>query len=102
MAALLLAIVVNSASYIAEIVRGAIDALPKGQWEAAASLSLTSRDASTISSCRRFSASCCRPSATSISAWRRTRALGIAIGYPELFNIYGTIANQTVTASKAS
>ncbi len=43
MAALLLAIVFNSASYIAEIVRGSIDALPKGQWEASASLGLDRR-----------------------------------------------------------
>src|SRR5690606_8957245 len=44
MAALLLAIVVNSASYIAEIVRGSIEAIHKGQWEAAAALGLSRRN----------------------------------------------------------
>lgn len=95
MAALLLAIVVNSASYIAEIVRGAIDALPKGQWEAAASLSLTRRDTvNDIILPQVFRVVLPSFGNQYISLTKNT-ALGIAIGYPELFNIYGTIANQT-------
>jgi general L-amino acid transport system permease protein len=95
MVALLLAIVVNSASYIAEIVRGAIDALPKGQWEAAASLSLTRRDTvNDIILPQVFRVVLPSFGNQYISLTKNT-ALGIAIGYPELFNIYGTIANQT-------
>ncbi len=95
MAALLLAIVFNSASYIAEIVRGAIDALPKGQWEAAASLSLTRRDTvNDIILPQVFRVVLPSFGNQYISLTKNT-ALGIAIGYPELFNIYGTIANQT-------
>lgn len=95
MAALLLAIVFNSASYIAEIVRGSIDALPKGQWEAAASLGLGRRDTvNDIILPQVFRVVLPSFGNQYISLTKNT-ALGIAIGYPELFNIYGTIANQT-------
>lgn len=95
MAALLLAIVVNSASYIAEIVRGAIDALPKGQWEAAASVGLSRRNTvHDIILPQVFRVVLPSFGNQYISLTKNT-ALGIAIGYPELFNLYGTIANQT-------
>ena len=95
MAALLLAIVVNSAAYIAEIVRGSIDALPKNQWEAAASLGLSRRNTvNDIILPQVFRVVLPSFGNQYISLTKNT-ALGIAIGYPELFNIYGTIANQT-------
>ena len=95
MAALLLAIVVNSASYIAEIVRGAIDSLPKGQWEAASSLGLTrSSTVNDIILPQVFRVVLPSFGNQYISLTKNT-AMGIAIGYPDLFNIYGTIANQT-------
>ena len=95
MAAILLAIVVNSGAYIAEIVRGAIEALPKGQWEAAVSLGMSRR--TTIHDIilpQAFRVVLPSFGNQYISLTKNT-ALGIAIGYPELFNIYGTIANQT-------
>jgi His/Glu/Gln/Arg/opine family amino acid ABC transporter permease subunit len=95
MAALLLAIVVNSASFIAEIVRGAIDALPKSQWEAAASLGLSRRNTvNDIVLPQVFRVVLPSFGNQYISLTKNT-ALGIAVGYPDLFNIYGTIANQT-------
>jgi His/Glu/Gln/Arg/opine family amino acid ABC transporter permease subunit len=95
MAALLLAIVVNSASFIAETVRGAIDALPKAQWEAAASLGLSRRDTvNDIVLPQVFRVVLPSFGNQYISLTKNT-ALGIAVGYPDLFNIYGTIANQT-------
>lgn len=95
MAALLLAIVVNSASYIAEIVRGAIDALPKGQWEAAGSLGLSRRNTvNDIVLPQVFRVVLPSFGNQYISLTKNT-ALGIAIGYPDLFNVYGTVANQT-------
>jgi len=95
MAALLLAIVTNSASFIAETVRGAIDALPKSQWEAAASLSLSRRyTVNDIVLPQIFRVVLPSFGNQYISLTKNT-ALGIAVGYPDLFNIYGTIANQT-------
>lgn len=95
MAALLLAVVVNSAAYIAEIVRGAIESIPRGQWEAASSLGFSRKiTLNDIILPQVFRV--VLPSFTNqyISLAKNT-ALGIAIGYPELFNVYGTIANQT-------
>jgi ABC-type amino acid transport system permease subunit len=95
MAGLLLAISVNSAAYIAEIVRGAIDSLPIGQWEAAASLGLTRAD---------LLRQVIVPQAVKIAlpslgnqyiSLTKNTSLGIAVGFPELFNVTGTIANQT-------
>jgi His/Glu/Gln/Arg/opine family amino acid ABC transporter permease subunit len=95
MAGILLAISVNSAAYIAEIVRGAIDSLPIGQWEAGLSLGLSRSDV-----LRRVvvpqAGKIVLPSLGNqyISLTKNT-SLGIAIGFPELFNVTGTIANQT-------
>jgi His/Glu/Gln/Arg/opine family amino acid ABC transporter permease subunit len=93
--AIMIAIVVNSSAYVAEIVRGAIDSLPKGQWEAAASLGLsrphTLRDIILPQVFRIV-----LPSLGNryISLTKDT-SLGIAIGFPDLFNVYGTVSNQT-------
>ncbi|MFU0507227.1 ABC transporter permease subunit [Pseudaminobacter sp. NGMCC 1.201702] len=95
MAALLLAIIVNSASYIAEIVRGAIEAIHKGQWEAAAALGLSRRNTlGDVILPQVFRVVLPSLGNQYINLTKNT-ALGIAIGFPELFNIYGTIANQT-------
>jgi His/Glu/Gln/Arg/opine family amino acid ABC transporter permease subunit len=95
MAALLIAVTVNSSAYVAEIVRGAIDTLPKGQWEASAALGLSRgqqlRDIILPQVLRIV-----LPSLGNryISLTKDT-SLGIAIGYPDLFNVYGTVSNQT-------
>jgi general L-amino acid transport system permease protein len=94
-AALLLGLTVNTAAYIAEAVRGATEALPRGQWEAAAALGL--RPATVyvevivpqvfrivLPSLGNLYISLCK-----------STSFGIAVGYPDVFNVYGTIANQT-------
>ena len=95
MTAILLAIVVNSSAYVAEIVRGAIDALPKGQWEAASSLGLsrshTLRDIILPQVFRIVLPSL----ANRYISLTKDTSLGIAIGFPDLFNVYGTVSNQT-------
>lgn len=87
MAALFLAIVVNSGSHIAEIVRGAIDALPKGQWDATAPPGLNSRKAaSEIMLPHMFRVALPSLGDQYVRLTKNT-ALGIAIGYPDLFSI---------------
>lgn len=94
-AAILLAIVVNSSAYIAEIVRGAIDALPRGQWEASAALGLSRRQTlRDIVLPQVFRVVLPSLGNRYISLTKDT-SLGIAIGFPDLFNVYGTVANQT-------
>jgi len=95
MTAIMIAIVVNSSAYVAEIVRGAIDSLPKGQWEAAASLGLsrshTLRDIILPQVFRIVLPSL----ANRYISLTKDTSLGIAIGFPDLFNVYGTVSNQT-------
>jgi His/Glu/Gln/Arg/opine family amino acid ABC transporter permease subunit len=95
MTALLIAIVVNSSAYVAEIIRGAIEALPKGQWEASASLGLsrshTLRDIILPQVFRIVLPSL----ANRYISLTKDTSLGIAIGFPDLFNVYGTVSNQT-------
>ncbi|BCH05228.1 ABC transporter permease (plasmid) [Mesorhizobium sp. 131-2-5] len=95
MSAILIAIIVNSSAYIAEIVRGAIEGLPKGQWEAAASVGLSRRD--TIRDV--ILPQVCRIILPSLAnryiSLTKDTSLGIAIGFPDLFNVSGTVANQT-------
>lgn len=95
MAAILLAIIFNTAAYIAEIVRGAIDALPRGQWEAAASLGLNRRSTLHEIVLPQVFRVVLPSFGNQYISLAKNTALGIAIGFPELFNVYGTIANQT-------
>jgi His/Glu/Gln/Arg/opine family amino acid ABC transporter permease subunit len=95
MTALLLAITINSSAYVAEIVRGAIDALPRGQWEASSALGL-SRGATLRDIILPQVFRVVLPSlGNRYIGLTKDTSLGIAIGFPDLFNVSGTIANQT-------
>ncbi|MEJ8814323.1 ABC transporter permease subunit [Variovorax ureilyticus] len=94
-AALLLALSIYTAAFIAEIVRGAILALPRGQWEAASALGMPRG---------RVLADVVLPQvyrvvlpafANQYISLAKTTSLGIAVGFPDLFNVYGTVANQS-------
>ncbi len=66
--ALLLALTIYTAAFIAEVVRAGILAVPHGQTEAAQALGLAAaHDAAASSSCRRRCGSSCRRSPTNIS-----------------------------------
>lgn len=94
-AALLLGLTVYTAAFIAEIVRGAILALQRGQWEASAALGM-SRFATfadvVVPQVYRVVLPAFGNQYISLA---KTTSLGIAIGYPDLFNVYGTVANQS-------
>jgi His/Glu/Gln/Arg/opine family amino acid ABC transporter permease subunit len=93
--ALLLGLTVYTAAFIAEIVRGAILALPRGQWEASAALGMT-RFATfrevVVPQVYRVVLPAFGNQYISLA---KTTSLGIAIGYPDLFNVYGTVSNQS-------
>lgn len=94
-AALLLGLTVYTAAFIAEIVRGAILALPRGQWEASAALGMsraaTFKDV-VVPQVYRVVLPAFGNQYISLA---KTTSLGIAIGYPDLFNVYGTVSNQS-------
>ncbi|WP_244429879.1 ABC transporter permease subunit [Rhizobium leguminosarum] len=95
MSAILIAIVVNSAAYIAEIVRGAIEGLPKGQWEAAAAVGLSRKDTIRDVILPQVFRIILPSLANRYISLTKDTSLGIAIGFPDLFNVSGTVANQT-------
>ncbi|MGZ2433812.1 general L-amino acid transport system permease protein [Rhizobium pisi] len=95
MSAILTAIIVNSTAYIAEIVRGAIEGLPKGQWEAAASVGLSRRDTIRDVILPQIFRIILPSLANRYISLTKDTSLGIAIGFPDLFNVSGTVANQS-------
>jgi general L-amino acid transport system permease protein len=93
--ALLLGLVAYYGAFIAEVVRGGILAVPRGQWEAAVTLGL-----SKFTTMRRV----VLPQAVRIIipvvtiqyiSIVKASSLGIAIGYPELFWVISTTINIT-------
>lgn len=95
MAALLLAISVNTAAYIGEIVRGVIDTISRGQWEAASALGLSRRDTLRDVILPQVFRVALPSFGNQYITLAKNTSLGIAIGFPDLFNVNGTIANQT-------
>lgn len=93
--AILIAISVNSAAYIGEVVRGAIESLPKGQWEAAASLGFSRKHSLRDIILPQVLRVVLPSFGNQYISLAKNTSLGIAIGFPDLFNVYGTIANQT-------
>lgn len=94
-AALLVALTLNSAAYIGEIVRGAIDAMPKGQWEASAALGLSRRQTLFDIILPQVFRIVLPAFGNQYIGLAKNTSLGIAIGFPDLFNVFGTVANQT-------
>jgi His/Glu/Gln/Arg/opine family amino acid ABC transporter permease subunit len=94
-AALVLALSVYTAAFIAEIVRGAILALPKGQWEAAAALGLRRRTTFAEVVIPQVMRIVLPSFANQYISLLKSTSLGIAIGFSDLFNVYGTVANQS-------
>ncbi|MEN9205729.1 MAG: ABC transporter permease subunit [Thermostichales cyanobacterium DRC_bins_46] len=93
--AMLLGLVTYTGAYIAEVVRGAFLAVPKGQWEAARALGLsewqTFAQVITPQALRIMIPSLNTQYLTLI----KNSSLGIAVGYSDMFNISSTIINQS-------
>lgn len=93
--ALLVGLVVYHGAFIAEIVRGGIQAVPRGQWEAAAALGL--HRGRTL---RRIvipqALQVIIPSLNSqYVSFAKNSSLAIAVGYPDLYATAQTSLNQT-------
>jgi His/Glu/Gln/Arg/opine family amino acid ABC transporter permease subunit len=94
-AAILVALVVYTASFIAEIVRGSIESVSTGQWMAAHALGLNRRQAMVYIILPQAFKILIPPSVNQYLNLAKNTSLAIAIGFPDLFNIYGTVSNQT-------
>jgi general L-amino acid transport system permease protein len=94
-AALLFGLVVYTASFIAEIVRAGILAVPKGQREAAQSLGLSERQIFVLVIFPQALRVIIPPLINQYLNLTKNSSLAIAVGYPDLFSVGLTINNQT-------
>jgi general L-amino acid transport system permease protein len=94
-AALLLGLVLYTASYIAEIVRAGILAVPRGQREAAKALGLSDRQTFLWVIFPQALRVIIPPLINQYLNLTKNTSLAIAVGYPDLFGIGLTINNQT-------
>ncbi|GGE53377.1 ABC transporter permease [Agaricicola taiwanensis] len=93
--ALIIGFVVYTSAYIGEIIRGGIDAVGKGQWEAGRAIGL--RDSQTlfhviIPQALRI---IIPPLTTQYLSTVKNTTLALAVGYPEFGLVVGTVINQT-------
>jgi general L-amino acid transport system permease protein len=93
--ALLTGLIVYSGAFIAEVVRGGIAAVPRGQWEAASSLGL-----SWFATLRRIvlpqSLRVIVPGLnTQYISLAKNSSLAVAVGYTDLYSVAETTLNQT-------
>ncbi|MER3557258.1 MAG: amino acid ABC transporter permease [Thermus sp.] len=94
-AALLFGLSVYTAAFIAEVVRGAILAVPKGQWEAALALGLTPRQVLRQVVLPQAVRIALPPLINQYLNLTKNSSLAVAVAYPDLFSVYNTVANQS-------
>jgi general L-amino acid transport system permease protein len=94
-AALLIGLTIYTAAFIAEIVRGGINALPKGQWEASRALGLSNGETLRLIVLPQALRVIIPPLTNQYLNLTKNSSLAIAVGYPDLFNVSRTIFNQS-------
>jgi len=97
-AALLFGLVIYTGAFIAEIVRAGIQAVSKGQVEAARSLGLTGGQTLRLIVFPQALRIMVPPVTSQYLNLAKNSSLAIGIGYPDLFSIAGTTFNQTGAA----
>ncbi len=97
-AALLFGLVLYTGAFIAEIVRAGILAVSRGQGEAARSLGLTNAQTLRLIVFPQALRVIIPPLTSQYLNLAKNSSLAIAIGYPDLFSIAGTVFNQTGAA----
>lgn len=93
--ALVLGLSIYTGAFIAEIVRSGILAVSKGQWEAAGSLGLSRGQTLRLIVVPQALRVIIPPQTNQYLNLTKNSSLAVAIGYPDFFNIAGTINNQT-------
>ncbi|NPA30449.1 MAG: ABC transporter permease subunit [Chloroflexi bacterium] len=93
--ALLSGLVIYTGAYIAEVVRAGLQAVSKGQIEAARALGLTTFQMLRFVIFPQALRVIVPPLTSQYLNLTKNSTLAVAIGYPDLFNVAGTIFNQT-------
>jgi general L-amino acid transport system permease protein len=96
--ALLFGLVIYTGAFIAEVVRAGIQAVSKGQVEAARSLGLTTGQTLRLIVMPQALRVIIPPLTSQYLNLAKNSSLAIAIGFPDLFSIAGTVFNQTGAA----
>jgi general L-amino acid transport system permease protein len=94
-AALLFGLVVYTAAFIADIVRAGIQAVPKGQVEAARSLGLSNFDVMRMVVLPQALRVIIPPLGNQYLNLAKNSSLAIGVGYPDLYAVSNTIFNQS-------
>jgi general L-amino acid transport system permease protein len=98
--ALLLGLVMYTGAFIAEIVRGSIQAVPKGQKEAAEAIGLTPRQQLRLVVLPQAMRVAIPPLNSQYLNLLKNSSLALAIGYPEIVSVTNTIINQAARATQ--
>ncbi len=93
--ALIFGLVLYTGAFIAEIVRAGIQAVPKGQTEAARALGLRSGQMMRLITLPQAMRIIIPPMTSQYLNLVKNSSLATAVAYPELFQISGTVLNQT-------
>lgn len=94
--ALLLGLTFYTAAFIAEVVRGGVLGVPKGQKEAAAALGLSQAQAMRLVVMPQALRIIIPPLTNQYLNLTKNSSLAVAIGYPDLVSVFaGTVLNQT-------
>jgi general L-amino acid transport system permease protein len=93
--ALLLGLALYTGTFIAEIVRGGIQSVPKGQQEAAKALGLRPAQAMRLVIFPQALRAIVPPLGNQYLNLAKNSSLAIAVGYPDLYAVSSTIFNQT-------
>ncbi len=92
---MLIGLTIYTASYIAEIVRGGIQAVPFGQHEAASALGLSRRMEVRLVQLPQALRVIIPPLTSQYLNLTKNSSLAVAVGYPDLVSISNTSLNQT-------
>lgn len=92
---LLLALSLFNAAFVAEIVRGAIEAVPRGEREAAAALGLSAWQQLTLIVLPQALRTMLPPLATQCQNLAKMSSVAIVIAFPDLMTVGGTIINNS-------
>jgi general L-amino acid transport system permease protein len=98
--ALLLGLVIYTGAFIAEIVRGSIQSVPRGQKEAAEALGLTPRQQLRLVVLPQALRVAIPPLNSQYQNLLKNSSLALAIGYPEIVSVSNTIINQAARATQ--
>ncbi len=94
-AALLLGLVIYTAAFIAEVVRSGIQAVNRGQWEAAESLGLRRNLVLRLIVLPQALRVIIPPMTSQYLNLTKNSSLAVAIGYPDIVSVVNTTLNQT-------